>query len=166
MPHPNPHIHAVCSCHVCTIPQTSTACTDAPVQELEQGGAAVSGGRRSLQASTMSGLYVEVFYNYPYGASSQPNPIPASMKPDYVTSAPNINFAEGTTATNGAIQVLAKATTQFAVRFSGAVSPNVAHTGSLVLCPMSSRVQVSGPDCQIEACGSICGSMVAVRERV
>ena len=66
---------------------------------------------------TAAGLYAEVFYNYPF--PSQPDPIPASLKPDYVTSAIIIEFFEGSSDTVG-IQLLAKADVNFAVRFSGA----------------------------------------------
>jgi hypothetical protein len=90
------------------------------MQEVEHGGAAVSGGRRSLQQSTTAaGLYAEVFYNYKF--PTQPDPIAASLTPNYVTSTTNISYAEGSDARTG-IQLLAKANTTFAIRFSGAYS--------------------------------------------
>ncbi len=73
---------------------------------------------------TMAGLYAEVFYNYPYGTDgAQPNPIPASLVPDYVTYAPNVNYKSGANDTVG-IQLLAQTNTDFAIRFSGAFRPS------------------------------------------
>jgi hypothetical protein len=58
-----------------------------------------------------------VFYNYPF--PSQPDPIPASLMPNFVTSAPNIDYPSGANDMVG-IQMLAQANVSFAIRFSGA----------------------------------------------
>ncbi len=58
-----------------------------------------------------------MFYNYTF--PSQPDPIPTSLMPNYVTSAPNINYPSHESDNIG-IQLLAKANSSFAIRFSGA----------------------------------------------
>ncbi len=60
-----------------------------------------------------------MFYDYRF--PSQPDPIPVSLIPDYVTSAPNISYAEGSNDAVG-IQLLANANVSFAIRFLGAHS--------------------------------------------
>ena len=68
-----------------------------------------------------------MFYNYKFPA--QPDPVAASLMPNYVTSAPNISYAEGSNDAVG-IQLLAKANTTFAIRFSGAYSSVAPDLGS------------------------------------
>jgi hypothetical protein len=58
-----------------------------------------------------------VFYNYKFPA--QPDPISTSLMPNYVTSAPNINYPSHQSDNIG-IQLLAQMNNTFAIRFSGA----------------------------------------------
>ena len=79
------------------------------------GEAAVSGGGRSLLATT-AGLYVEAFWNYAYGSSSVASPIPTSTKPDHTTSAASINYPAVAT---GGLASLSQQTAHYAIRFVG-----------------------------------------------
>ena len=54
-------------------------------------------------------------YNSPYKL-----PIPASAKPSATTTAPSVNYPQ---ASSGGVMALAKATTNFALRFTGDTTP-------------------------------------------
>jgi hypothetical protein len=113
---------------------------NACMQGVRYDGAAASGVRRSLRSTAAAGLHAEVFYNYPF--PSQPDQIPRSLMPDFVTSAPNINYAEHH-SDNVGIQLLAKTNVSFAVRFSGS-NPNLALRSKSQLCRDYARVCEAG----------------------
>ncbi len=64
----------------------------------------------------MPGLYVEVFPGYGNASVPAVLPIPSSLKPARVTTAPNVSYASAST---GGVFTLAGATTYFGLRFSG-----------------------------------------------